>query len=214
MLTELAPEDLRALGERYITDTRASRRHKPFFTDKMPNKFRHIGLIHLMLPKAKIIDVRREPMASCFSKLKELFGRGQEFTYSIGDISRYSDLSRADATLGRGTSRADTASLVRGRRGRSRGKPGAHPRLLRSWIRTGLRRGLQDRTCCPDCKLRAGSPADFPRRAFPVEELRALARPAQGQFGRALIRYHEEAESLSGVLRLSGCGPVAIKSGR
>jgi len=89
MLTELAPEDLRALGERYITDTRASRRHKPFFTDNMPNKFRHIGLIHLMLPKAKIIDVRREPMASCFSNLKELFGRGQEFTYSIGDISRY-----------------------------------------------------------------------------------------------------------------------------
>ena len=79
----------RALGERYMMDTRAYRRHKPFFIDKMPNNFRHIGLIYLMLPKAKIIDVRREPMACCFSNLKQLFARGQEFTYSIDDISRY-----------------------------------------------------------------------------------------------------------------------------
>jgi tetratricopeptide (TPR) repeat protein len=88
-LTEIAPEDFRALGERYMMDTRAYRRHKPFFIDKMPNNFRHIGLIHLMLPKAKIIDVRREPMACCFSNLKQLFARGQEFTYSVDDISRY-----------------------------------------------------------------------------------------------------------------------------
>ena len=70
-------------------DTRAYRRHKPFFIDKMPNNFRHIGLIHLMLPKAKIIDARREPMACCFSNLKQLFARGQEFIYSIDDISRH-----------------------------------------------------------------------------------------------------------------------------
>jgi tetratricopeptide (TPR) repeat protein len=89
VLTEVAPEDFRALGERYMMDTRAYRRHKPFFIDKMPNNFRHIGLIHLILPKAKIIDVRREPMACCFSNLKQLFARGQEFTYSIDDISRY-----------------------------------------------------------------------------------------------------------------------------
>jgi hypothetical protein len=55
----------------------------------MPNNFRHIGLIHLMLPNSKIIDVRREPMANCFSNLKQLFASGQEFTYSIGDIARY-----------------------------------------------------------------------------------------------------------------------------
>jgi hypothetical protein len=55
----------------------------------MPNNFRHIGLIHLMLPNAKIIDVRREPMACCFSNLKQLFARGQEFTYSSEDIARY-----------------------------------------------------------------------------------------------------------------------------
>ena len=88
-IAELSPEDFRTLGERYITDTRAYRGHKRFFIDKMPNNFHHIGLIHLMLPNAKIIDVRREPMACCFSNLKQLFASGQEFTYSIEDIARY-----------------------------------------------------------------------------------------------------------------------------
>jgi len=89
VLTELAPELFRTLGERYITDTRAYRHGKPFFIDKMPNNFRHIGLIHLMLPNARIIDVRRDPMACCFSNLKQLFAKGQEFTYSIEDMARY-----------------------------------------------------------------------------------------------------------------------------
>ena len=55
----------------------------------MPNNFRHIGLIHLMLPNARIIDARREPMACCFSNFKQLFASGQQFTYSIEDIARY-----------------------------------------------------------------------------------------------------------------------------
>ena len=55
----------------------------------MPNNFRHVGLIHLMLPNARIIDARREPMACCFSNFKQLFANGQEFTYSIEDIARY-----------------------------------------------------------------------------------------------------------------------------
>jgi tetratricopeptide (TPR) repeat protein len=89
ILADLSPEDFRKLGERYMTDTRPYRGDKPFFIDKMPNNFRHIGLIYLMLPNAKIIDVRREPMACCFSNLKQLFASGQEFTYSIEDIARY-----------------------------------------------------------------------------------------------------------------------------
>jgi tetratricopeptide (TPR) repeat protein len=89
VLTGLAPDEFRRLGERYLASTRAYRKGRPFFTDKMPNNFRHIGLIHLMLPNAKIIDVRREPMACCFGNLKQLFARGQEFTYSIEDIARY-----------------------------------------------------------------------------------------------------------------------------
>jgi tetratricopeptide (TPR) repeat protein len=89
VLADLAPEDFRKYGERYLSETRAYRTHKRFFIDKMPNNFRHIGLIHLILPNAKIIDVRREPMACCFSNLKQLFVSGQEFTYSTEDIARY-----------------------------------------------------------------------------------------------------------------------------
>jgi tetratricopeptide (TPR) repeat protein len=88
-LTDLAPQEFRRLGERYLTGTRAYRSNKTFFIDKMPNNFRHIGLIHLMLPNAKIIDMRREPIACCFSNFKQLFARGQEFTYGIDDIARY-----------------------------------------------------------------------------------------------------------------------------
>jgi tetratricopeptide (TPR) repeat protein len=89
LLTHLTPEDLRRLGERYLADTRAYRRGKRLFIDKMLNNFRHIGLIHLMLPNAKIIDARREPMACCFSNLKQLFASGQEFTYNTDYIARY-----------------------------------------------------------------------------------------------------------------------------
>jgi tetratricopeptide (TPR) repeat protein len=89
VLADLAPEDFRRLGERYMVDTRSYRGDKPLFIDKMPNNFRHIGLIHLILPNAKIIDVRREPLACCFGNLKQLFASGQEFTYSIEDIARY-----------------------------------------------------------------------------------------------------------------------------
>src|SRR4029077_241684 len=93
VVAELAPEDFRRLGQRYMNNTRAYRlsspKDRPFFVDKMPNNFRHLGLIHLMLPNAKIIDVRREPMACCFSNLKQLYAKGQEFTYSIEDIARY-----------------------------------------------------------------------------------------------------------------------------
>jgi tetratricopeptide (TPR) repeat protein len=89
VLAGLSQDDFRRLGGAYLTDTRAYRTGKPFFIDKMPNNFRHIGLIHLMLPNAKIIDARREPMACCFSNLKQLFARGQEFSYSAEDIARY-----------------------------------------------------------------------------------------------------------------------------
>jgi hypothetical protein len=61
----------------------------PFFIDKMPNNFRHIGLIKLILPNAKIIDARRHPMACCWSGFKQLFAEGQEFTYSLEDIGHY-----------------------------------------------------------------------------------------------------------------------------
>jgi len=89
VLAEMSAEDFRTRGAQYLEETRVYRSGKPLFIDKMPNNFRHIGLIHLMLPNARIIDARREPMACCFSNLKQLFARGQEFTYSIEDIARY-----------------------------------------------------------------------------------------------------------------------------
>ena len=89
VLAQLKSEDFLRLGEKYLGDTRVYRTGKPFFIDKMPNNFRHIGLIHLILPQAKIIDARRAAVACCFSNFKQLFASGQEFTYGIEDIARY-----------------------------------------------------------------------------------------------------------------------------
>jgi tetratricopeptide (TPR) repeat protein len=89
-LAALDADGLRALGERYLADTRIQRKTgRPFFIDKMPNNFMHVGLIHLILPHAKIIDVRRDPMACGFSVFKQHFARGQAFSYSLADIGRY-----------------------------------------------------------------------------------------------------------------------------
>ena len=89
VLADMPREEFVRLGEKYLSDTRIYRTTPPRFIDKMPNNFRHLGLIHLMLPNAKIIDARREPMACCFGNLKQLFARGQEFVYSVDDIARY-----------------------------------------------------------------------------------------------------------------------------
>lgn len=81
---------LHELGERYLEHTRIQRKTSaPLFIDKMPNNFMHIGLIHLMLPNAKIIDARRHPLACCFSGFKQHFARGQSFSYSLQDLGRY-----------------------------------------------------------------------------------------------------------------------------
>jgi tetratricopeptide (TPR) repeat protein len=92
ILAQMSAEEIRKLGEHYLAGTRAYRSGDPLiprFIDKMPNNFRHLGLIHLALPNARIIDARREPMACCFSNLKQLFANGQEFSYSVEDIARY-----------------------------------------------------------------------------------------------------------------------------
>ena len=88
-LADLTAQECRTFGEQYLADTQIHRADAPFFIDKMPNNFRYIGLIKLILPNAKIIDARREPMACCFSGFKQLFAEGQEFTYDLKDIARY-----------------------------------------------------------------------------------------------------------------------------
>ena len=90
IIAGLANSDLSELGERYLRQTRMRRRTgAALFIDKMPNNWMHAGLIHLMLPGARIIDVRRHPMACCFSCYKQHFARGQAFTYSLEDIGQY-----------------------------------------------------------------------------------------------------------------------------
>ena len=89
-LADLDTTEFAALGEEYLARTRVHRKtDRPFFIDKMPNNFAHVGLIHLILPKAKIIDARRHPMAGCFSAFKQHFARGQNFSYDLVDLGRY-----------------------------------------------------------------------------------------------------------------------------
>jgi len=90
VLADLTAADCAALGQQYLERTRIQRRTgRPFFIDKMPNNFAHIGFIHLILPNARIIDARRHPLGCCFSGYKQHFARGQAFSYGLEDLGRY-----------------------------------------------------------------------------------------------------------------------------
>jgi len=90
VLATKSREELWELGAQYIERTRVHRKtDSPFFIDKMPNNFLHIGMIHLILPNAKIIDARRHPLGCCFSNFKQYYARGQNFSYSLSDIGRF-----------------------------------------------------------------------------------------------------------------------------
>jgi len=89
ILKELDESKLSEMGNNYLSETTWARRNAPFFIDKMPNNFIHIGLIKTILPNAKIIDTRRDPMDTCFSCYKQFFARGQLFTYSLEDLGNY-----------------------------------------------------------------------------------------------------------------------------
>ena len=96
VLKKLDDLQLTKFGKDYISETKWARGVAPFFIDKMPNNFIHIGLIKTILPNAKIIDTRRDPMDTCFSCFKQFFARGQLFTYSLEDLGNYySDYIRA-----------------------------------------------------------------------------------------------------------------------
>ncbi len=89
VLTELSAEKLNELGEEYLERAAVQREDAPYFIDKAPNNFLHIGLISMILPNAKIIDARRHPMGACFSGYTQLFAKGQAFTYGRNNIGRY-----------------------------------------------------------------------------------------------------------------------------
>ena len=88
-LTSMSRDQRESLGQRYLDGASTYRADKPFFIDKMPNNWVHIGLIKTILPNATIIDARRHPMAACFANFKQLFARGQEFTYGLEEIGHY-----------------------------------------------------------------------------------------------------------------------------
>jgi hypothetical protein len=89
ILLGLSDPQLKLIGENYVKDAEVFRSKGIYFIDKMPNNFKHIGLISLILPNAKIIDIRRNSMSACFSCYKQLFAEGQEFTYNLENLAGY-----------------------------------------------------------------------------------------------------------------------------
>jgi hypothetical protein len=86
----LAGEDLKSLGEEYLKRARpVGKTGRPFFTDKMPNNFQHLGLICAILPNARIVAVRRHPLACCLSMYKQLFPSEWGPFYDFADLGRY-----------------------------------------------------------------------------------------------------------------------------
>jgi tetratricopeptide (TPR) repeat protein len=118
VLGELSAQQCRELGEQYLADTRIYRKTAaPFFIDKLPNNWAHVGLIQLMLPNAKIVDARRHPLGCCFSAFKQHFARGQHFAYDLADVGSYyrdyvSLMAHVDAILPGRVHRVNYEQLV------------------------------------------------------------------------------------------------------
>jgi len=88
-VAKLDTDGFKSLGSEYIRRTQQYRGGRPFFTDKYPNNFVHVGLLHLILPNAKIINTRRHPLDSCFGSFKQLFASGQSFSYDLIELGEY-----------------------------------------------------------------------------------------------------------------------------
>lgn len=88
-ITHIDQSKFKELGGRYINKTQRHRSDLPYFTDKNPNNFMHIGFLHLTLPNAKVINARRHPLDSCFGSFKQLFASGQSFTYDMIELGEY-----------------------------------------------------------------------------------------------------------------------------
>ncbi len=89
LVGKMTADELQSLGRGYLEATERYRTGAPFFVDKMPNNFRHIGLIRQILPQAKLIDARRHPLDSCLGSFKQLFVKGQPFSYDLFETGEY-----------------------------------------------------------------------------------------------------------------------------
>ncbi len=166
-LARMGADELRALGEQYLERTRIHRKlGKPFFIDKMPNNFAHIGLIHLVLPNAKIIDARRHPLALLLVRIQAALRARPELQLSLEDLGRYYRdyvelMAHFDAVLPGRVHRVIYEDA--GRRHRARSAPPA--RLLRPAVRRRVPAFLRQRAAGAHGELRAGAPADLSRAA-------------------------------------------------
>ncbi len=89
-LSTLTPRDFKAYGQEYLQQVDRHRASgTPFFIDKMPNNFAHVGWIKMILPNAKIINTRRHPLDSCLGAYKQLFAKGQNFTYDKFELAQF-----------------------------------------------------------------------------------------------------------------------------
>ena len=159
---------------------------KPFFIDKMPNNFQHIGLIQLIAPNARIIDARRHPMATCFSAFKQHFARGQAFTDDLGDLARYycdylALMAHFDAVLPGRVHRVIYEDMVREHRGAGGAPAAGSPRPA---VRASLPQLPRKPPRGAHRQLRTGAPPHIPRGPGPVAQLRALAGTAARWAGR------------------------------
>ena len=118
MLTRLDPARLAAIGADYLRRAQAHRHSdKPYFIDKMPSNWRYIALIRLILPRARIIDIRRDPMDCCFANYRQLFGGGHEFAYSLTDLGEHyrnyaKAVDHAAVVIGDGVIRVSYETLI------------------------------------------------------------------------------------------------------
>ena len=185
ILHDLSGEQLAAFGAKFIEDTRVHRSGAPFFIDKMPNNFRHIGLIQLILPNARIIDARRAPMDCCFSGFKQLFAEGQEFTYGLTEVGRYyADyvdlMAHWDSVLPGKVLRVQHEDVLDDLEGQTR-------RML-DYLELPFEQACLDfhqtRRAVRVGKQRAGTPADQPQRPGRMETLRTMAEAAARGAGR------------------------------
>nr|WP_283938228.1 tetratricopeptide repeat-containing sulfotransferase family protein [Sphingomonas brevis] len=89
-ITALGADERRRSGEDYLMRASVQRRtERPYFIDKLPNNWMFVPFIHMILPNAKIIDARRHPLGCCMSNFRQHFARGQDYTYSLGDLGHF-----------------------------------------------------------------------------------------------------------------------------
>jgi tetratricopeptide (TPR) repeat protein len=90
VLDDMSIEQLRAVGQSYLYHTRSHRKGtQPYLTDKMPANFAHVGLIHMALPNARIIDARRHPLDTCIGNFRQMFAQGKNMTYDLYELAEY-----------------------------------------------------------------------------------------------------------------------------